>query len=394
MSHRHSIFCILPPYMLEQIAQHGSSEQRQTAVRTLASSRLIRDKRQDIAANTLRSAFMANIAVVPAVKRRAVYSANFDTRLPGTLLRNEGDDPVSDPSVNEAYEGSGATYDMYANVFSRNSIDNNGLKLISTVHYDKGYDNAFWDGEQMVYGDGDEDMPLNERLFNRFTVSLDIIGHELTHGVTQYEANLDYQDQAGALNEAISDIFGSLVKQYRLRQTAAEADWIIGEGLFTANVKGVGIRSMKAPGTAYNDFVLGNDPQPANMRDYVTTTEDFGGVHINSGIINHAFYISAIELGGFAWEKAGQIWYKALTEKLRTNSNFQHAADVTFEAAGELFGKNSLEQNAIKTGWSQVGIMVTNSGGEPTPPEPTPTPVPQQGEGCMTVLLRAIGLGK
>jgi Zn-dependent metalloprotease len=392
MPHRHSIFCILPPYMLERIAQHGTSEQRQTAARTLASSRLIRDKRQDVAANTLRSAFMASIAAVPTVKQRTVYSANFDTRLPGILLRNEGDDPVSDPSVNEAYEGSGATYDLYANIFNRNSIDNNGLKLISTVHFDKGYDNAFWDGEQMVYGDGDEDMPLNERLFNRFTISLDIIGHELTHGVTQYEANLDYRDQSGALNEAVSDIFGSLVKQYRLGQTATEADWIIGDGLFTANVKGVGIRSMKAPGTAYNDFVLGSDPQPAHMRDYVTTIEDFGGVHINSGIINHAFYISAMELGGFAWDKAGQIWYKALTEKLRTNSNFQHAADVTFEAAGELYGKNSLEQNAIKTGWSQVGILVTNAGSEPIPP--SPPPVPQQGEGCMTVLLRAIGLGK
>lgn len=391
MPHRHSIFCILPPYMLERIAQHGTSEQRQTAARTLASSQLIRDKRQDVASNTLRTAFMATIAAVPTVKQRAVYSANFETRLPGTLLRNEGDDPVSDPSVNEAYEGCGTTYDLYANVFGRNSIDNNGLKLISTVHYDKGYDNAFWDGEQMVYGDGDEDLPSSERLFNRFTISLDIIGHELAHGVTQYEANLDYQDQSGALNEAISDIFGSLVKQYKLRQTAAQADWIIGEGLFTANVKGVGIRSMKSPGTAYNDFVLGNDPQPAHMRDYVTTTEDFGGVHLNSGIINHAFYISAIEIGGFAWEKAGKIWYKALTEKLRTNSNFQHAADATFEIAGELYGRNSLEQNAIKTGWSQVGIIVSTTVGEPPP---TPTPVPQQGEGCMTMLLRALGLSK
>jgi Zn-dependent metalloprotease len=391
MSHRHSIFCILPPYMLEQIAQRGTSGQRQTAARTLASSQFIREKRRSLALATTRGAFRARVAA-PAIKQRAVYSAKFGTQLPGTLMRGEGDDPISDPSVNEAYDGSGLTFDLYNAVYGRNSIDNNGLKLTSTVHYDKGYDNAFWDGEQMVYGDGDEDLPSTERLFNRFTISLDIIGHELTHGVTQYEANLDYQSQPGALNEAVSDIFGSLVKQYKLGQTAAQADWIIGDGLFTANVKGVGIRSMKAPGTAYNDPVLGSDPQPAHMRDYVNTFEDNGGVHINSGIVNHAFYITAIELGGFAWEKAGQIWYKALTEKLRSNSNFQNAADLTHEAAGELYGANSLEQKAIRKGWTEVGITVAVDE-EPTP-EPTPTPTPEPGEGCMTVLLRAIGLSK
>ena len=393
MSHRHSIFCILPPYMLEQIAQRGTSGQRQTAVRTLAASQLIREKRRSIALTTTKSEFHGR-ALAVTLKQRAVHSAKFGRQLPGTLIRGEGDDPVSDVAVNEAYNGSGDTYDLYNTAFGRNSIDNNGLKITSTVHYDKGYDNAFWDGEQMVYGDGDEDLPSTERLFNRFTISLDIIGHELTHGVTQYEANLDYQNQPGALNEAISDIFGSLVRQYKLGQTAAEADWIIGDGLFTANVNGVGIRSMKAPGTAYNDPTLGKDPQPAHMRDYVTTFEDNGGVHINSGIVNHAFYITAIELGGFAWEKAGQIWYRALTEKLKNNSNFQNAADLTFEAAGEIFGTNSLEQKAVKKGWSQVGITVTGTGGEEPPPTPEPTPVPEPGKGCMTVLLRAIGLSK
>jgi len=248
----------------------------------------------------------------------------------------------------------------------------------------------------LVYGDGDENLPSSEQLFNLFTICLDVIGLELTHGVTQYEANLDYQSQSGALNEAVSDIFGSLVKQYKLRQPAADADWIIGEGLFTANVKGVGIRSMKAPGTAYNDPVLGKDPQPAHMRDYVSTTQDSGGVHINSGIINHAFYLMAVEIGGFAWGKAGQIWYKALTEKMTSSSNFQNAADLTFEAAGELFGANSLEQNAVKNGWSQVGITVASINTPPDPtPSPTPVPVPvPQGSGCMTALMRAIGLAK
>ncbi|MBC7878512.1 MAG: M4 family metallopeptidase [Anaerolineales bacterium] len=400
MSHRHSILCILPPYMLEQIAQRGTSGQRQTAARSIAASQQIRNKRRGLSLATFRGALHARMAAT-TLKQRAVYSANFSTQLPGTLLRGEGDDPVSDPAVNEAYNGCGDTYDVFSTAFGRNSIDNNGLKLISTVHYDKGYDNAFWDGEQMIYGDGDEDRPSTERLFNRFTVSLDIIGHELTHGVTQYEANLDYNNQSGALNEAISDIFGSLVKQYKLGQTAAEANWIIGDGLFTANVKGVGIRSLKAPGTAYNDFVLGSDPQPAHMRDYVTTIEDNGGVHINSGIVNHAFYIMAAELGGFAWQKAGMIWYTALTEKLTSGSNFQNAANLTYEAAAQIFGANSLEQKAVKNGWSQVGISITGIGSEeptPTPiPDPIPVPpvsVPEQGQGCMTVLMRAFGLRK
>jgi Zn-dependent metalloprotease len=171
-------------------------------------------------------------------------------------------------------------------------------------------------------------------------------------------------------------VFGSLVKQYQLKQTAGQADWLIGQGLFTTNVKGVALRSMKAPGTAYDDPVLGKDPQPGNMKDYVNTVEDNGGVHINSGIPNHAFYVTSINIGGYAWDKAGLIWYKTLTEKLSNQSNFQNAADLTYAAAGELFGTNSLEQNAVKAGWAEVGIII---GG-------------QTQEGCFKATLRKLGL--
>lgn len=388
MSHRHSIFCILPPYMLEQIVQNGSNVQSDLAAQALNLSQEIRQERQSLATATTPSPTRGEGAA-RAVKQRAVYTANNGTSLPGSLVRGEGDAAVSDVAVNEAYDGSGATFDLYEAVYGRNSINNYGLKLTSTVHYGNGYDNAFWNGAQMVYGDGDENLPESQRLFNRFTIALDVIGHELTHGVTQYEADLTYQNQPGALNEAISDIFGSLVKQYQRNQTADQADWIIGEGLFTANVNGVGIRSMKAPGTAYDDPVLGKDPQPAHMDDYVNTGQDNGGVHINSGIVNHAFYLTALEIGGFAWERAGQIWYKALTEKLQSNSDFQTAADLTFEAAGELYGWDSPEQNAVKNGWAGVGITVA-AAPEPTP-DPTPTP---QGDGCLTAVLRSVGLWK
>lgn len=368
----HSIFCITPPHMLQEIVRNGSATQRDIALRTLITSEQFRGQRR---AMKTMAAFMS-AAAETGNKRRAIYDAKFGSELPGTLVRSEGDHASSDPAINEAYDGSGITYDLFFDIFGRNSIDNKGLKLDSTVHFQKGYDNAFWDGKQMVYGDGDEDLPAAERLFNRFTISLDIIGHELTHGVTQYEANLAYWDQAGALNESLSDVFGSLVKQYQRKQTASQADWIIGEGLFTSNVKGVGIRSMKAPGTAYDDPILGKDPQPGHMKDYVRTVEDNGGVHINSGIPNRAFYITAVELGGNAWVKAGRIWYKTLTEKLQERSTFQQGCDLTYEAAGELFGANSLEQQAVKKGWAEVGISV--AGDAPS--------------GCLSTVLSVFGI--
>ena len=375
--HKHSgINCFIPPHILKNIATKGTESQKVLAIDTLKISAQMRGRRQalaDFSAATFR--------VAAGGKDRIVYDAKNGSSLPGAIVRREGEAASADVAVNEAYDGSGVTYDLYNDVYKRNSIDASGMRLDSTVHYRTGYDNAFWDGEQMVYGDGDENLPVDERLFNRFTIALDVIGHELTHGVTQFEAKLTYFQQPGALNESMSDVFGSLVKQYQLAQTAAQADWIIGAGLLTANVNGVGIRSMKAPGTAYDDPVLGKDPQPAHMKDYVTTISDNGGVHINSGIPNHAFYITAVELGGNAWEKAGQIWYVTLKDKLTADSKFQDCANLTYQVAGELFGAGSIEQQAVKKGWAEVGLTVAG-GGPPPPPEPG---------GCLAALLRLLG---
>jgi Zn-dependent metalloprotease len=206
----------------------------------------------------------------------------------------------------------------------------------------------------MVYGDGDG------VIFTRFTACIDVIGHELTHGVTQFTSALEYQAQSGALNEHFSDVMGSLVKQWKLKQTAAKADWLIGKGLLAPGVKGVALRSMKAPGTAYNDpKTLGRDPQPDNMSHYVDTTQDNGGVHINSGIPNKAFYNVAAALGGNAWEKAGKIWYTAFTNKLGHTAQFADAANATYEAAGELYGVGKAEQTAVGDGWKNAGINVS-----------------------------------
>jgi Zn-dependent metalloprotease len=215
-------------------------------------------------------------------------------------------------------------------------------------------------GNQMVYGDGDGEM------FNRFTISLDVIGHELAHGITQYEAALEYQSQPGALNESFSDVLGTLVKQHTLKQNVDKADWLIGAGLFKRKVKGEALRSMKKPGSAYDDPVIGKDPQPGHMKDYVDTTSDNGGVHINSGIPNRAFYLTATELGGNAWEKVGMIWYITLRDRLSEKSSFQDAANLAFTVASNLFGKGSPEQKAVTNGWRSVGIRTRSAKGSPT----------------------------
>lgn len=341
------ICCIVPPHILRHVAHSGTPQQRDWAFQNLALSDRIRGQRDVLSK-------VATLAVTPAgQKRRTIYDAknsSDSSALPGTLVRGEGAPASSDIAVNEAYDSAGTTYDFYKTVFGRNSVDNQGMRLDSTVHFGQKYDNAFWNGTQMVYGDGDGE------IFDRFTKSIDVIGHELTHGVTQHTAGLLYMGQQGALNESMSDVFGSLVKQWKLKQTADQADWLIGQGLFTPNVKGVALRSMKAPGTAYDDPVLGKDPQPAHMKDFYKGDKDNGGVHVNSGIPNRAFYLAAAAIGGYAWEKAGKIWYVTLTERLRAWSTFPRAAHHTIAVAGELYGQGSKEQIAVRNAWKQVGV--------------------------------------
>jgi Zn-dependent metalloprotease len=334
--------------MLRRIASRGTARQRDAALETLAMDetlRLARATYQLLEAGAHRGL----LSVPAAAKQRTVYDAQNREMLPGHTVRAEGSAPIADVEANEAYDGLGATFDFFADVYDRNSIDDEGLHLDATVHYGRRYDNAFWNGQQMVFGDGDGD------LFNRFTVSLDVIAHELTHGVTGDEARLVYLGQAGALNESLSDVFGSLVKQYVRKETADGADWLIGEGLFTARVQGVALRSMKAPGTAFDDELLGRDPQPATMAGYVRTAADNGGVHTNSGIPNHAFYLASVALGGYAWEKAGRIWYETLRDKrLKPTATFRQFARYTVVNAAHFFG--TAERQAVAGAWDAVGI--------------------------------------
>ncbi|MEN3582939.1 M4 family metallopeptidase [Streptomyces sp. ZYX-F-203] len=344
------VFCaIVPPHVLDRLAQAEDPVVAGPARRTLQRDAYERTHRR------LTTVLGAGGALPPpeserAAPRRTVYDALRGTALPGRRVRGEGDEPGGDATVNRAYGGLGATFALLSSVFGRDSVDGAGLPLRATVHYDREYNNAFWNGEQMVFGDGDGEIFLD------FTLPVDVIGHELAHGLTQHTANLAYFGQSGALNESVSDVFGSLVKQYALGQTAAEADWLIGAGLLAPRVSGVALRSMKEPGTAYDDDVLGRDPQPGSMDDYVRTGRDNGGVHINSGIPNRAFHLLATELGGHAWERAGRIWYDVLTcGELRQDASFAEFAALTLEAARRRYG-DAEEREAVDKAWEGVGV--------------------------------------
>ena len=336
---------IIPEYMNKKIVEKGTKEQKERAWKNVIMTEQLRGRRQI-------TGLLTSMLSVSDTLHRTIYDAATTENLPGKLMRVEGGKVKGGMPVTEAYDYSGDTYKYYKEVHERNSINARGMKLDSTVHYGQEYNNAFWNGEQMVYGDGDGE------LFQRFTKCIDVIGHELTHGVTQYEAALEYEGQPGALNESFSDVFGSLVKQYILKQNVDKADWLIGAGLFARKVNGVALRSMKDPGTAYDDPTIGKDPQPGHMKNFVKTTSDNGGVHINSGIPNRAFYLAAQEIGGYAWEKTGKIWYVTLRDRLRENSDFQDTANFTFDVAGSLFGKVSREQKAILNAWDKVGIRI------------------------------------
>jgi Zn-dependent metalloprotease len=344
--HQHRVCSIVPPYVLRAIAAGGGA----SAARTLA---------HDAAVRTLRAVRAPGAGVASIArgtsgphKERTVSDARGTMRLPGVVVREEGDGPTGDDAVDEAYDSTGATFDVFWEQFDRDSIDGAGLPLRSTVHYGRNYLNAFWDGSRMIFGDGDGEV------FNRFTIAVDVIAHELTHGVTDHLAALEYQGQSGALNESVSDVFGSLVKQHELDQTAAEADWLIGAGLLAAGVDGVALRSMRAPGTAYDDPLLGGkDPQPATMDDFVDTDEDDGGVHINSGIPNRAFYLAATAFREPAWERAGHIWYATLADpRLSSTATFAAFAARTVANAAAVF--DAAAASIVRDAWDEVGIQV------------------------------------
>jgi Zn-dependent metalloprotease len=350
----HSVCGVIPPHILTRLADQTNDPADEASANARATLEHMRELATGQATSLIgRPAAEAALVLTPR-KRRYVYDAQHQFALPGKLAMSKHTMPSgSDVEVIEAYDGSGATYDFFAKVFHRKSIDGNGLRLDSSVHYGTRFENALWNGSQMVYGDGDG------RIFKRFTASLEVIAHELTHGVIQHAAALGYAGQTGALNEHLSDAFGIMVKQYTLGQSAHDSDWLIGAEILGPDVQGDAVRSLAFPGTAYDDPVLGRDPQPSHMRDYVVTTDDHGGVHINSGILNHGFYLAAMAMEGKTWEVLGRIWYVALTERLRPEADFADFTRATVDIAGELYGNGGRVQRIVAEAWSDVGLPVS-----------------------------------
>jgi Zn-dependent metalloprotease len=339
----HSVCSVIPRYLLRGIADRDDGRTGRIALATL-------DQLHDLEAQTKRPAVSGL-----AQRSRNIYDAQNRQALPGRLVMSEHRRRGNDTDVNEAYDAAGIVYDFYSAIFGRKSLDGRNTPIDSTVHYGDGFDNAVWNGRQMIYGDGDG------KLFSRFTC-LDVVAHGLTHGMTQTTARLGFHGQSGALNEHISDAFCIMIKQFSLGQKANESNWLIGDWIFGLDVSANALRSMAAPGDAYDDPILGRDPQPAHMRNFHIARGDSGGVHINSGILNHAFYLAATALGGYTWELLGRVWYLAVTKRLTPNADFRTFAGTTVTVAGRLWGRGGHIARTIAAAWSAVGLRVLRPG--------------------------------
>ena len=320
----------VPPHLLRRLAEFEAA-----AAHTLATDELIRAARE---AGERPPMLMA------AGPAWTVHTADNTQELPGRPVRSAGDGESGDVAVDEAADGVAASLALLSEVFDRDSYDGSGAAVSATVHFGRDYANAFWDGAQLVFGDGDG------RVFERFTKPVDVLGHELAHAVTEHSAGLVYRDQPGALNESMSDVFACCLKQRLLEQDVAAADWLIGAELFRPTVQARALRDMAAPGTAYDDPQLGRDPQVGHLDDYVQTDDDNGGVHLNSGIPNRAFHLAAMAIGGRSWEGAGRIWMTALTgDDVRPDSDFAAFARATVAVAGE-------HADVVRDAWREVGV--------------------------------------
>jgi Zn-dependent metalloprotease len=292
---------------------------------------------------------------------RRTYDAHGTTTVPGTLVRSEGQGATADIAVDAAHDNAKIVFDFYRDVLGRNGIQGTGAPMLSIAHAVFAIDdtgrttanNAAWSDGRMAYGDGDG------TTFGQFSRGLDVVGHELTHGVTEATAGLEYAGQSGALNESWSDVMGELVQLWH-EDPATFADpaaarnhtWVGGEDIYTPGVAGDAFRSLAQPGTSHP-----GDDQPATMRDYadlpIDDAHDWGGVHTNSGIPNKAAYEAGIKIGG---DKLAKVWYRALTSHLGARSDFADAARATVDAARELYTDPAISQ-AVRDAWAAVGVF-------------------------------------
>jgi vibriolysin len=301
------------------------------------------------------------VAVHPQIHsaiNRRVHSANNGTSTPGTLRRAEGAAATGDAHIDMNYDMLGLTYNCYKTLFNRDSFDNAGAAMISTVHYSTNYVNAYWDGTQMVYGDGNgvDSIELGK--------DADVTVHELTHAVTERESNLTYSGQSGGLNEAMSDTFAAICESWTSGTwSTAPAIWMVGEDVWT-------------PGTANDALRYMDDPVKDGVsKDWAPNVTSGTDVHYSSGVPNLAFALlskggthprgrSTVNVPAIGVEKAARIWYKANTDLFTASTTFAQAKTWTIQAAADL-GYDVATQDAVKAAWEAVGVGVV------VPPPPT-----------------------
>ena len=342
----------VPPHVLKDVVEHAGPEAatqlqladaaRQSRSTALQSAAAVGAPPPDVA---------ARLAPAPTgTSRREVYDSEHTTNQRVTLVRAEGEPATDDADSLAAYNHAGQVRRFFSDVLGRSSIDNRHLDLVLNVHFASNYNNAFWDGDEMTFGDGDG------VIFTGFARSLDVVAHELAHGVTQFTSALVYQGESGALNEHFSDVFGTAITQWAAGASPEEADWLVGDEIMGPDLYGEALRSMAHPGSAYDNTIMGTDPQPAHYADRYQGDADNGGVHINSGIPNRAFYLASTELGDTL--QATRIWYHAL-HALPSNATFAQAAEQVATSARILVKSGAASKGAtqiVRGAWRAVGV--------------------------------------
>jgi Zn-dependent metalloprotease len=331
----------IPADVLDELASdHSIDHSTRAKLKAAADFEAVWRKLRDTNEKTVKTAkaTLAGAVALPYPPAIRVFDCQNGTGLPGQPVSNP--QTSADLTAKRAHDETKAVAQFYQQVFGRNSIDNAGMSLISSVHYGQDYANAFWNGLQMTYGDGDN------RIFIDFTKSLDVIAHELTHGVTQHSSGFRYSGQAGGLNESMSDVFGSMFMQWRLNQNVSQASWLIGAGIMGPDAISRGFRCLRDMANPQAAHSLSK--QPMHISQYTNNM----GPHTASGIPNHAFYHAAQKAGGNSWQTVGPAWYDALTSYGQTPGiGFAAFAARTRKAAA-----NAAIRQAIDFGWQQVGL--------------------------------------
>ena len=335
---------IVPPDVLARLAQDATvaDATRQGLVNTAAMDAELRKMRSQ-ARTLLRAAeglapagLTAALAPAPAI---TVFDCQHTRNLPGSPVARPGQS--SDASVRSAHDETQAVADFFSQVFGRNSIDDGGMTLMSSVHFGANYNNALWNGLQMIYGDGDG------QIFVDFTRGRDVIAHELTHGVTQHTLRLVYANEPGGLNESMSDVFGSMFRQWRAGQDVNAADWLIGADILGPLARGRGFTCLRDMANPAAGHCL--SPQIAHYSQYAAGMDP----HHSSGVPNLAFQRAAVAVGGRSWDRVGQIWYKAMTGGRSPQMRMAAFANRTRQIARRQF---PAEYGAVDAAWTQVGL--------------------------------------